>query len=133
MLLSKCCTVLLHSCRDICRCVPCCDTLWHTLYCATDDTFIRLTDSLPRKNVILYSTLLSQDEFRQWFRAKVHVMLAPGRKPFDSLDLQPTTQLPNGDHSISDVPQAHDGNFAHRQPAKVLQWGSCFFHHLLLI
>uniref|UniRef100_A0AAX7UF54 Polyamine-transporting ATPase 13A3 n=1 Tax=Astatotilapia calliptera TaxID=8154 RepID=A0AAX7UF54_ASTCA len=29
--------------------------------------------------------LRTTDEFRQWFRAKVHVMLAPGKKPFDSL------------------------------------------------
>uniref|UniRef100_UPI0037E71000 polyamine-transporting ATPase 13A3-like n=1 Tax=Semicossyphus pulcher TaxID=241346 RepID=UPI0037E71000 len=41
--------------------------------------------------------LRTTDEFRQWFRAKVHVMMAPGRKPFDSLDLTSTAQLPNGD------------------------------------
>ncbi|TMS10115.1 putative cation-transporting ATPase 13A3 [Larimichthys crocea] len=41
--------------------------------------------------------LRTTDEFKQWFRAKVHVMSAPGRKPFDSLDPQPTAQLPNGD------------------------------------
>ena len=26
-----------------------------------------------------------QDEFRQWFRVTVHVMLAPGKRPFDAV------------------------------------------------
>ncbi|KAK0138247.1 putative cation-transporting ATPase 13A3 [Merluccius polli] len=30
--------------------------------------------------------LRSTDEFRQWFRVKVHEMLAPGRKPFDAME-----------------------------------------------
>lgn len=78
--------------------------------------------------------LLSQDEFRQWFRAKVHVMSAPGRKPFDSLDLQSTAQLPNGDgdHGISAVHEEHQGKFAQRQPAQVGKC-FCFLYHLLLI
>uniref|UniRef100_I3JWX3 Polyamine-transporting ATPase 13A3 n=1 Tax=Oreochromis niloticus TaxID=8128 RepID=I3JWX3_ORENI len=44
--------------------------------------------------------LRTTDEFRQWFRAKVHVMLAPGKKPFDSLASQPENQLPNGDGDL---------------------------------
>ncbi|XP_019114526.2 probable cation-transporting ATPase 13A3 isoform X2 [Larimichthys crocea] len=68
--------------------------------------------------------LRTTDEFKQWFRAKVHVMSAPGRKPFDSLDPQPTAQLPNGDgeHGIS---EGHHGKFAHREPVQI----HCFTHH----
>uniref|UniRef100_A0A3B4XTS7 ATPase 13A3 n=1 Tax=Seriola lalandi dorsalis TaxID=1841481 RepID=A0A3B4XTS7_SERLL len=71
--------------------------------------------------------LRTTDEFRQWFRAKVHVMLAPGKKPFDSLDLQPTAQLPNGDgdHSVSAVHEEHHGKFAERQNAQI----HYFTHH----
>ncbi|XP_070701334.1 polyamine-transporting ATPase 13A3-like [Pempheris klunzingeri] len=71
--------------------------------------------------------LRTTDEFRQWFRAKVHVMSAPGRKPFDSLDLQSTAQLPNGDgdRGISAAHEEHHGKFAHKQHAKIL----CFTHH----
>ncbi|XP_056277596.1 polyamine-transporting ATPase 13A3-like isoform X5 [Pseudoliparis swirei] len=55
--------------------------------------------------------LRTTDEFKQWFRAKVHVMSAPGKKPFDSLDLQSTAQRPNGggDHGISAVLNEHHG------------------------
>lgn len=66
---------------------------------------------------------LSQDEFKQWFRAKAHVMLAPGRTPFESVDLQ----LPNGDRSISAAHKEHRGKFAERQPAQVPQWKTVFF------
>lgn len=64
--------------------------------------------------------LFSQDEFKQWFRAKVHMMSAPGKAPFDTLDLQSTTQLPNGDgdHSVSAVDEEH-GKFAYTQPVEV--------------
>ncbi|XP_028988341.1 polyamine-transporting ATPase 13A3-like [Betta splendens] len=41
--------------------------------------------------------LRTTDEFRQWFRAKVHVMLSPGRKPFDNLDLHPSEKMLNGE------------------------------------
>uniref|UniRef100_A0A3P9BAR9 Polyamine-transporting ATPase 13A3 n=1 Tax=Maylandia zebra TaxID=106582 RepID=A0A3P9BAR9_9CICH len=44
--------------------------------------------------------LRTTDEFRQWFRAKVHVMLAPGKKPFDSLASQPESQVTNGDGDL---------------------------------
>lgn len=66
---------------------------------------------------------LSQDEFKQWFRAKAHVMLAPGRTPFESVDLQ----LPNGDRSIGAAHEEHRGKFAERQPAQVPQWKTVFF------
>ncbi|XP_071349000.1 polyamine-transporting ATPase 13A3-like isoform X2 [Trachinotus anak] len=69
--------------------------------------------------------LRTTDEFRQWFRAKVHVMLAPGKKPFDSLDLQPTAQLPNGDgdHSVSTAHEEHQ--LAERQQVQI----HYFTHH----
>ncbi|XP_037642436.1 probable cation-transporting ATPase 13A3 isoform X3 [Sebastes umbrosus] len=71
--------------------------------------------------------LRTTDEFKQWFRAKVHVMSAPGKKPFDSLDLPPAAQLPNGngDQGIGAVHEEHHGKFAHRQPAQI-HW---FTHH----
>ncbi|KAI3375135.1 hypothetical protein L3Q82_021654 [Scortum barcoo] len=71
--------------------------------------------------------LRTTDEFRQWFRAKVNVMLAPGQKPFDGSDLQSTAQLPNGEgeHRISAVHEEHPGKFAHRQPAQI----HFFTHH----
>ncbi|XP_032421299.1 probable cation-transporting ATPase 13A3 isoform X3 [Xiphophorus hellerii] len=45
------------------------------------------------------------DEFRQWFRVRVHRMLAPGRKPFDDLDVKPRSQLANGNfgHQVCSV------------------------------
>ncbi|XP_026230760.1 probable cation-transporting ATPase 13A3 isoform X2 [Anabas testudineus] len=61
--------------------------------------------------------LRTTDEFRQWFRAKVHVMFAPGRKPFDSLDLQCPDQQLNGDKDLSPV---HDD-----QPVQIIY----FTHH----
>ncbi|XP_031710483.1 probable cation-transporting ATPase 13A3 isoform X5 [Anarrhichthys ocellatus] len=69
--------------------------------------------------------LRTTDEFKQWFRAKVHVMSAPGNKPFDSLDLQSTAQLPNGDgeHGISAERVEHRGQF--RQPVQI----HYFTHH----
>ncbi|XP_040000025.1 probable cation-transporting ATPase 13A3 [Xiphias gladius] len=71
--------------------------------------------------------LRTTNEFSQWFRAKVHLMLAPGKEPFDSLDLQSTAQLPNGDgdHSVSAVHEEHHGEFAQRQPAQI----HYFTHH----
>ncbi|XP_044076314.1 polyamine-transporting ATPase 13A3-like isoform X3 [Siniperca chuatsi] len=71
--------------------------------------------------------LRTTDEFKQWFRAQVHVMLAPGKKPFDSLDLQSLAQLPNGDgdHSMSAAHEEHRGKFACRQPVQI----QYFTHH----
>ncbi|XP_019958091.2 polyamine-transporting ATPase 13A3-like isoform X1 [Paralichthys olivaceus] len=64
--------------------------------------------------------LRTTDEFRQWFRAKAHVMLAPWKKPFDILDLSAMAQLPNGDHS-----EEHCGKFAQGRSAQI----HFFTHH----
>ncbi|XP_018612862.1 probable cation-transporting ATPase 13A3 isoform X1 [Scleropages formosus] len=40
--------------------------------------------------------LQSTDEFKRWFLAKVRVILAPGRNPFDNLDSQTTLTVANG-------------------------------------
>ncbi|KAL4630733.1 putative cation-transporting ATPase 13A3 [Arapaima gigas] len=40
--------------------------------------------------------LRSTDEFKRWFHAKVRIMLAPGRNPFDNLDSQTTSTVANG-------------------------------------
>uniref|UniRef100_A0AAX7SJM7 Polyamine-transporting ATPase 13A3 n=1 Tax=Astatotilapia calliptera TaxID=8154 RepID=A0AAX7SJM7_ASTCA len=57
--------------------------------------------------------LRTTDEFRQWFRAKVHVMLAPGKKPFDSLASQPESQVTNGDGDLG-VSAVHEDCYGHR-------------------
>ncbi|XP_024124360.1 probable cation-transporting ATPase 13A3 isoform X2 [Oryzias melastigma] len=44
--------------------------------------------------------LRTTDEFKQWFRARVHVMLARGRKPFEDPDLQQKTHQANGDQKV---------------------------------
>ncbi|XP_056148990.1 LOW QUALITY PROTEIN: polyamine-transporting ATPase 13A3-like [Lampris incognitus] len=62
--------------------------------------------------------LRSTDGFRQWFRAKVHVMQAPGKRPFDSMDVQPKTQLSNGSRE-------HYGVFTHMHPFQI----HYFNHH----
>ncbi|XP_074545231.1 polyamine-transporting ATPase 13A3-like isoform X2 [Halichoeres trimaculatus] len=69
--------------------------------------------------------LRSTDEFRQWFRAKVHVMISPGRKPFDRVDLLPSAQLPNGDHSINPAHEEHYGKYNYTQSAQIFY----FTHH----
>ncbi|KAM8727786.1 polyamine-transporting ATPase 13A3-like isoform 2-T3 [Acanthopagrus schlegelii] len=69
--------------------------------------------------------LRSTDEFKQWFRARVHVMLAPGGKPFDSLDLKPKAQLGKGEHGIGAADEEVRGKFAHRQPDEI----HYFTHH----
>ncbi|KAM4605087.1 polyamine-transporting ATPase 13A3-like isoform 2-T2 [Polymixia lowei] len=65
--------------------------------------------------------LRSTDEFRQWFRAQVHVMLAPGKRPFDSVDLQSTAQLPNGDGecTLAAIHEERYGVFPHIQPVQI--------------
>uniref|UniRef100_A0A4W5MDL8 Polyamine-transporting ATPase 13A3 n=1 Tax=Hucho hucho TaxID=62062 RepID=A0A4W5MDL8_9TELE len=69
--------------------------------------------------------LRSTDEFRRWFRAKVHVMLAPGKRPFDSVDLLSPLHIPNGDsiHSFSALQDEHQGKYV--QPVQVRY----FIHH----
>ncbi|XP_067329962.1 polyamine-transporting ATPase 13A3-like isoform X1 [Channa argus] len=71
--------------------------------------------------------LRTTDEFRQWFRARVHVMLAPGKKPFDSLDLQSRDQLPNGgrEQSVGSVHEEDNEKFAQEQTVKIYH----FTHH----
>uniref|UniRef100_A0A665U6F0 Polyamine-transporting ATPase 13A3 n=1 Tax=Echeneis naucrates TaxID=173247 RepID=A0A665U6F0_ECHNA len=71
--------------------------------------------------------LRTTDEFRQWFRAKVHVMLAPGKGPFDNLDLESTSQLPNGDgdHSSSSAQEGLHGKFSEGQYVQVHRWKKC--------
>lgn len=65
---------------------------------------------------------VSQDDFKRWFLAKVRVMLAPGRDPFDSLETQTTPPMANG-HS----PHPSDGftqelirKYAEYQPTQVI-------------
>ncbi|CAL8281134.1 unnamed protein product [Lota lota] len=41
--------------------------------------------------------LRATDEFRHWFRVKVHVMLAPGKKPFDVVAPWARDRLANGE------------------------------------
>ncbi|XP_053738745.1 polyamine-transporting ATPase 13A3-like isoform X1 [Synchiropus splendidus] len=50
--------------------------------------------SLKEAQILL---LQSTDEFKQWFRTRVSVMLAPGRSPFDRVDSKVAAQIPNGD------------------------------------
>ncbi|XP_041659728.1 probable cation-transporting ATPase 13A3 [Cheilinus undulatus] len=78
--------------------------------------------SLGNAHTVLLRTT---DEFRQWFRARVHMIMAPGKKPFDSLDLLSSTQLPNGDHGINADPEEHHGKFSYTQTAQV----HYFTHH----
>ncbi|XP_041695692.1 polyamine-transporting ATPase 13A3 isoform X1 [Coregonus clupeaformis] len=65
--------------------------------------------------------LQSTDEFKRWFLAKVRVMLAPGRNPFDSLETQTTPPMANG-HSPhpSDSPaQEFNRKYAEYQPTQI--------------
>ncbi|XP_061833687.2 polyamine-transporting ATPase 13A3-like [Nerophis lumbriciformis] len=67
--------------------------------------------------------LRTTDDFRQWFRAKVHVVWAPGKTPFDSLDPLSTAQLHDGDehHSLKE----NYGKVTQRKSFKV----QYFNHH----
>ncbi|XP_020772878.2 LOW QUALITY PROTEIN: polyamine-transporting ATPase 13A3-like [Boleophthalmus pectinirostris] len=52
--------------------------------------------------------LRSRDEFKQWFRARVHSMSAPGRRPFENLELHTPTRkcsLSNEEHDEKSVQQ----------------------------
>ncbi|XP_061588580.1 polyamine-transporting ATPase 13A3-like isoform X2 [Cololabis saira] len=70
--------------------------------------------------------LRTTDEFRQWFRARVHVMSSPGEKPFDDLDLHPKT-LPNadGDLNLRSQPEEHQGMFLPSHHVQI----HYFIHH----
>ncbi|XP_041848724.1 probable cation-transporting ATPase 13A3 isoform X2 [Melanotaenia boesemani] len=71
--------------------------------------------------------LRTTDEFKQWFRARVHVMYAPGKKPFDDLDLEPKTQLLKGDggDDVWAVHEEHLGKFPHKLHVQI----HYFTHH----
>ncbi|KAL6469154.1 hypothetical protein MHYP_G00226780 [Metynnis hypsauchen] len=65
--------------------------------------------------------LRSTDEFKRWFRAKVRVMLAPGRNPYISLDSQTTTPMANG-HTPHPSDTSADGfirKYAEYQPVQI--------------
>ncbi|XP_054889379.1 polyamine-transporting ATPase 13A3-like isoform X2 [Poeciliopsis prolifica] len=68
--------------------------------------------------------LRTKDEFRQWFRVRVHRMLAPATKPFDDLDVKPRIQLPNGNvgHQVCSV---HDEQLPQEQQVQI----QYFTHH----
>lgn len=72
--------------------------------------------SLREAHILL---LQSTDEFRQWFRARVHVMSAPGRRPFENLELQ------SGDRKCSISAKEHDGTFQPQHSAQIRY----FTHH----
>lgn len=58
--------------------------------------------SLKDAHVLL---LRSTDEFKQWWRARVHVISAPGRRPFENLELQ----------TRETSTKEHDGTFQQEQ------------------
>ncbi|XP_019733551.1 probable cation-transporting ATPase 13A3 isoform X2 [Hippocampus comes] len=71
--------------------------------------------------------LRTTDDFRQWARAKVHVMLAPGKTPFDSVEHQSTAHLLNGhDHryhqNLIAEQKEPNGKFYHRQSANIVHY-----------
>ncbi|XP_045543383.1 polyamine-transporting ATPase 13A3 [Salmo salar] len=65
--------------------------------------------------------LQSTDEFKRWFLAKVRVMLAPGRNPFDSLETQTTPPMANGHspHSSNSPTQEFNRKYAEYQPTQI--------------
>ncbi|KAM6948677.1 polyamine-transporting ATPase 13A3-like [Aplochiton taeniatus] len=70
--------------------------------------------------------LRSTDEFRRWFRTKVHMMLAPGKRPFDNVMVPIGDYLANGDKTQLlniKVGVPHD-KFDHHQPFQI-----CYFTH----
>eukprot|EP00066_Takifugu_rubripes_P025642 XP_011614908.1 PREDICTED: probable cation-transporting ATPase 13A3 isoform X1 [Takifugu rubripes] len=74
--------------------------------------------SLKEAHTLLLRTT---DEFRQWFRARLRVISAPGKTPFENVDPQLVAQLPNRDGSI----QEHGRKSGERQPVQILY----FNHH----
>lgn len=58
-----------------------------------------------------------QDEFRQWFRARLHVILAAGKTPFESVNPQLVAQLSSRDGSIQELGRKS----GERQPVQVPQ------------
>nr|XP_057929208.1 polyamine-transporting ATPase 13A3-like [Doryrhamphus excisus] len=62
--------------------------------------------------------LRTTDDFKRWFAAKVHVISAPGKTPFDSVEL--TTHSQGGDEH-----KKQNGKISHRENVKV----HYFTHH----
>ncbi|CAL8324964.1 unnamed protein product [Arctogadus glacialis] len=71
--------------------------------------------------------LRATDEFRQWFRVTVHVMLAPGKRPFDAVPPCAGEGLSNGEGAPSLSTEQGDccGMFPHNQLVPV----HFFSHH----
>ncbi|XP_066565308.1 polyamine-transporting ATPase 13A3 isoform X1 [Amia ocellicauda] len=65
--------------------------------------------------------LRSTDEFKRWFRAKVRIMLAPGKGPFASLDSQTNTAVANGHspRSSDTPPEEFEKKYAEYQPVQI--------------
>lgn len=65
--------------------------------------------------------LRSTDEFKRWFRTKVHVMLSPGRRPFDCLDLPAAAHIPNGGgaHTYSASQEENYEKDVYHQPVQI--------------
>ncbi|XP_030647267.1 probable cation-transporting ATPase 13A3 [Chanos chanos] len=59
--------------------------------------------------------LRSTDEFKRWFMAKIRVMLAPGKSPFDSLDSLTTPPVTNGHSASEDFIR----KYAEHQPVQI--------------
>lgn len=57
-------------------------------------------------------------------------MLAPGKRPFDGVDLLSPLHIPNGDsiHSFSALQDELQGKFIHIQPVQVRQWPLIFIN-----
>lgn len=113
---------LAHPLRWKTRTRSCSEPRWETVKhlnwpssCAITVTDDR-NDKASVKMIILSSKLWMQDEFRRWFRARVHVILSPGKTPFESADLQLVAHLENS--SI----QEHPRKSGERQPVQVPQW-----------
>ncbi|XP_072297890.1 polyamine-transporting ATPase 13A3-like [Eucyclogobius newberryi] len=64
--------------------------------------------------------LRSRDEFKQWFRARVHTMSAPGHRPFENLELQTATRK----SSLSN--KEHDGKCSLQEQTIQIHY---FTHH----
>ncbi|XP_020566425.1 probable cation-transporting ATPase 13A3 isoform X3 [Oryzias latipes] len=69
--------------------------------------------------------LRTTDEFRQWFRARVRVMLARGRKPFEDPDLHQKTHQANGDQKVN---KEDHGKFLFNEGVKI----HVFSHHSVM-
>ncbi|XP_077394633.1 polyamine-transporting ATPase 13A3-like [Festucalex cinctus] len=71
--------------------------------------------------------LRTTDDFRLWTRARVHVMLAPGKTPFDNVDHQSAAHLLNGHHrdhqqSLILEQKEQSGKFYHTESANIVNY-----------